>query len=106
MKLNEYELVLLLQLISHLEKGNEFPTPIELSSSMTISASDCSEYFVSLIQKGFIKINEGFTNEGIRFEKYSLDPLWENLIDHFLMQEKRKEVEVNKQEETNLIYLL
>ena len=61
---------------------------------MTISASDCSEYLRSLIQKGLIKIMEGSTNEGIRFEKYSLDPLWEKLIDYFLMEEKHKEVEV------------
>jgi len=45
---------------------------------------------------------EDSTNEGIRFEKYSLDPLWEKLIDHFLMDEQHKEVEVTKQEETNL----
>ena len=102
LKINEHELVLLLQLISHLDKGNEFPTPIELASSMTISVSDCSEYLRSLIQKGLIKIMEDSTNEGIRFEKYSLDPLWEKLIDYFLMEEQHKEVEVTKQEETNL----
>ena len=32
MKLNESELVLLLQLISIQTKGNDFPTPVELSS--------------------------------------------------------------------------
>ena len=102
MKLDEYELVLLLHILSYNEKGNEFPTPIELASSMTINDTECSDILRKVIQKGFIKINEGFTSDGIRFEKYSLDPLWEKVIDHFLMQEKRKEVEVNKQEETNL----
>jgi DNA replication protein len=102
MKLDECELVLLLHILSYIEKGNEFPTPIELSSSMTINATDCSEILRKLIQKGFIKINDGSTSDGIRFEKYSLEPLWEKLIDHFLLQEKRKEAEVNQQEETNL----
>ena len=102
MKLDEYELVLLLQVISFIEKGNDFPTPVELSSTMTISASECSEILRKLIQKGFIEINEGFTNDGIRFEKYSLDPLWEKLIDQFMLQEKRKEANIQKQEETNL----
>jgi DNA replication protein len=102
MKLDEYELVLLLHILSYNEKGNEFPTPIELASSMTINDTECSDILRKVIQKGFIKINEGYTSDGIRFEKYSLDPLWEKVIDHFLMQEKRKEVEVNKQEETNL----
>ena len=90
MKLDEYELVLLLHIISFIEKGNEFPTPVELSSSMTITASDCSNRLRKLIQKGLIEINDGFTSDGIRFEKYSLDPLWEKLIDQFLLQEKRK----------------
>ncbi|WP_338470061.1 DnaD domain-containing protein [Niallia sp. XMNu-256] len=101
MRLNEEELVLLLQLISHIDKGNEFPTPVELSSSMTISVSECSDLLRRLIQKGMIEINEGSTG-GIRFEKYSLDPLWEKLIDSFLMDEKQKELQANKNEELNL----
>lgn len=102
MKLNENELVLLLQLISHLDKGNEFPTPVELSSSMTISVSECSDLLRRLIQKGMLQIKDGSTNDGIRFEKYSLDPLWGKLIDSFLMDEKQKEVETNKGEELDL----
>jgi DNA replication protein len=102
LKINEQELVLLLQLISHIDKGNEFPTPIELASSMTISVTDCSGHLRKLIQKGLIKIIDGSTNDGIRFERYSLDPLWEKLIDLFLIDDMHQEVEVNKQEETNL----
>lgn len=102
MNLDEYELLVVLQIIFHFEKGNEFPTPVELSSSMTISASDCSDILRRLIQKGMMKIDDGFTNDGIRFEKYSLEPLWEKLIEQFLLQEKRKIAENNKQDETNL----
>lgn len=102
MKLDEYELVLLLHIISFIEKGNEFPTPVELSQPMTITASDCSELLRKLIQKGLIEINDGFTSDGIRFEKYSLEPLWEKLIDQFLLQGKRKNAVVHEQEETNL----
>lgn len=102
MKLNENELVLLLQLISHIDKGNEFPTPVELASTMTISASECSDLLRRLIQKGMIDIIDGSTKDGIRFEKYSLDSLWEKLIDSYLMDEKQKEANLSKQEETNL----
>lgn len=102
MKLDENELVLLLQIIANIEKGNEFPTPVELSSTMTISASDCSDILRKLVQKGFIEIIEGSTNEGIRFEKYSLDKLWEKLVDHFLFNEKRKEAVIQKQDESDV----
>ncbi|XJZ26015.1 DnaD domain-containing protein [Bacillota bacterium Lsc_1132] len=87
--LNEYELILLLQLHSFIEKGNEFPTPEELSSRMTISTTECTEMLRKLIQKGFIQITEGFSSDGIRFEKYSLAPFWERLAEQFLLKEKK-----------------
>jgi DNA replication protein len=102
LNLNETELVLLLNIITFLEKGNDFPTPEELSARMTISISDCSLLLRKLIQRGFLEIREEYSNEGIRFEKYSVMPLWERLIDHFLMNHKQSN-ELNKQaEETDL----
>jgi DNA replication protein len=102
LNLNETELVLLLNIITFLEKGNDFPTPEELSARMTISISDCSLLLRKLIQRGFLEIREEYSNEGIRFEKYSVMPLWERLIDQFLMNHKQSN-ELNKQaEETDL----
>jgi DNA replication protein len=102
LKLNEYELVFLLHVISYLEKGNEFPTPEEISSTMTIQVTDCTAIMHKLIQRGFIDIVDGYSNDGIRYEKYSLDPLWDKLVNHYATQEKRRETETVKQEETNL----
>jgi len=102
MNLNEHELVLILHVISFSENGNEFPTPVELSSLMTISVSDCSEILRRLIQKGFIEIKEGYSVDGIRYEKYHIEPLWEKLIDHFLLKSKQEAVILNQQNETDL----
>jgi DNA replication protein len=102
MNLNEYELVLLLNIITFIDKGNEFPTPEELSSRMTVSVSDCNEMLRRLIQKGFIEIIDEYSNEGIRFEKYSVKPLWERLIDQFLMKNKNNKEVSKKAEETDL----
>lgn len=96
LNINEYELVLLLNIISYLEKGNDFPTPEELSSRMTISVSDCNQMLRRLIQKGLIEIIDEYSHEGIRFEKYSVRPLWERLVDHFLMKNNNNH-EVSKQ---------
>lgn len=87
MKINEEELVLLLHVMSYLEKGNGFPTPSELSSRMTITSGQCSEILRRLIQKGYIAIENGISESGIRYEKYSLEPLWEKLISQFIMNE-------------------
>nr|WP_295973301.1 DnaD domain-containing protein [uncultured Bacillus sp.] len=102
LKLNESELVLLLHVLSFIEKGNDFPTPVELSSSMTISPEQCADLLRRLIQKGFIEIMDGFTEEGIRFEKYSLDLLWEKLVSYFLLSEKHHEVTMQKQDERDV----
>lgn len=103
MKLNEQELVLLLHVLSYIEKGNDFPTPMELSSSMTLTAAECAERLRKLIQKGFIEIIADTTKDGIRFEKYSLDPLWDKLISSFLLEEKQNET-MNQQQEEKDIY--
>lgn len=102
MNLNEQELVLLLQVISFIDKGNSFPTPVEISSSMTISVSECAAILRRLIQKGFIEIKESYTPDGIRHELYNIDSLWEKLIDHFLMKEKRESAMITQQTETDL----
>ncbi len=100
--LDEYELILLLQLLSFIEKGNEFPTPEELSSRMTISTTECTKTLRKLIQNGFIEIIEGFSQDGIRFEKYSLAPLWERLVEQFLLNEKKMANMQVQAEETDL----
>lgn len=100
--LNEDEMMLILHIMTFLEKGKDFPTPEELSSRMTISTSDCTQLLRKLIQQGFVEIIEGFSNEGIRYEKYSLNPLMERLVDKFLINEKQSETESKEQEETDL----
>jgi DNA replication protein len=102
LKLNEYELVLLLNIIAFLEKGNEFPTPEELSSRMTISVSECNEMLRKLVQKGYIEIIDEYSSDGIRFEKYSVFPLWEKLIEQFLRKNKTNQELSKKSEETDL----
>jgi DNA replication protein len=102
LNLNEIELVLLLNIITFLEKGHEFPTPEELSARMTISISDCNEMLRRLIQRGFIEIKDKYSNEGIRFEKYSVEPLWERLVEQFIINNKKSKEISNKAEETDL----
>jgi DNA replication protein len=102
MNLTESELVLILHVYSFIENGNDFPTPSELSDRMTISSVDCMTILRKLIQKGYIEIMDHFTEQGIRYEKYSLDPLWEKVIDQFLSQVNEKEEGKMQESETDL----
>lgn len=101
--LTEEELVLLLQIFSFIEKGNEFPTPNELSERMTLSAIDCSEMLSRLIQRGYIAISDGYNPEGIRFEKYSLQPLLDRVVNQFL-KERSSQQRIQKQVEEVDLY--
>lgn len=102
LKLTESELVLLLQVISYQNKGNDFPTPEELSTRMTTSADICANMLRTLVQKGIINITDEYSPDGIRFEKYSLQPLWEKLIDLFLLMKKAEESTTKRTSEDDL----
>ncbi|MDQ1145287.1 DNA replication protein [Bacillus sp. SORGH_AS 510] len=102
LNLSETELVLLLNILTFLEKGNEFPTPEELSSRMTITIAECNEMLRRLIQRGFIEIIDSISTDGIRFEKYSVNPLWEKLVDQFLLNKTMVNKVEKKAEETDL----
>ncbi|MEH7093434.1 DnaD domain-containing protein [Neobacillus vireti] len=102
LNLNETELVLLLNIITFIEKGNEFPTPEELSGLMTVSIAECHDMLRRLIQRGFIEIIDQYSNEGIRFEKYSVKPLWEKLVDQFLLNDQVTRQTEQKNEETDV----
>jgi DNA replication protein len=102
LNLSETELVLLLNILTFIEKGNEFPTPEELSARMTITIAECNEMLRRLIQRGFIEIIDSISTEGIRFEKYSVNPLWEKLVDQFLLNKTMVNKVEKKAEETDL----
>jgi DNA replication protein len=102
LNLNEYDLVLLLNILSFIEKGNGFPTPEELSSRMTVSVLECNEMLRRLVQRGYIEIMDEYSTEGIRSEKYSLKPLWEKLVDQFLKNDTHNKGMKKEAEETDL----
>jgi DNA replication protein len=102
LNLNEYELILIIHLLTFIQKGNEFPTPVELAERMTIADSDCTNMLRKLIQQGLIQIIEGYSNEGIRYEKYSLEPLWDRLVDQFMLHQKNNQLQSKQVEETDL----
>lgn len=88
--LNETEVMLLLHIYRFIFDENEFPTPEELSSFLTIDEQECSQVLRGLIQKGFLAIEQTKNEQGKLGEVYSLDPLWEKV---FTAAEPKKEQE-------------
>ncbi|WP_251554138.1 DnaD domain-containing protein [Neobacillus muris] len=102
LNLTEIELVLLLNILTFIEKGNPFPTPEELSARMTVTIDECNDSLRRLIQRGYLEIIDEYSNEGIRYEKYSIQPLWEKLVELFLLSNKAEQEVAKKSEETDL----
>ena len=100
--LNETEFMLLLNIKMHVERGSFFPTPEELSKTMSIETEECMNMLRMFIQKGFIYIEECEDQDGIKFEKYSLEPLWSKLFDYLEMAEKKKQDEEQEGEQKSL----
>ncbi|AQP97919.1 MULTISPECIES: DNA replication protein DnaD [Bacillus] len=102
LELNETELILLLKIKMHLEKGSYFPTPFELQSGMSISAEECTSCLRMFIQKGFLFIEECEDHNGIKFEKYSLQPLWAKLYDYMQHSQNETQERTSEKEQKSL----
>ncbi|WP_216829209.1 DnaD domain-containing protein [Alkalihalobacterium elongatum] len=99
--LNEEEFVLLLQVYDCLSEHHPFPTPEDLSERGP-SSVDCARILGQLLKKGYLSIEEHVDENGIRYETYSIEPLWEKLIHFMNKEENDKENAVKKQEEFNI----
>lgn len=91
--LSDVECMVLLHIHTFLEKGQEFPTHEEITNRMSLSVEECSQIIGMLIQKGFLEILQGKTDEGIYYEKYSLKPLWNRLLDELALGEQKEQQE-------------
>lgn len=103
MGLNEQELILLLQLQHFQKEGNHFPTPNEISERMSISPVECMDVLRKVMQKGFLEIKEELTIDSVHSETYSLVPLQQKMVEHFLFQQNIQTAS-NKQEEESSLY--
>lgn len=99
--LNELEFMLILQVKKYKENGNQFPTPTELSQHMSISTSECTSILRTLIQKGFLMIEES-EQDTILFEYYSLKPLWDKLYTYLINESQKKTQEQSQKEDESL----
>ena len=96
--LNETECMLLIHIYSFIEKGNNFPTPEELSERMTLSSEACMQTIQKLFQLGILSIEKHTNKENNYFsESYSLAPLWEKLLTYINVMEGTEEWNVKEE---------
>ncbi len=90
--LNEQDVIVVLQIFRELQKGNEFPTPTEISQHLTFGDDKCIQILQKLIQKNLLIIEESNNEKNQLSEVYNFNPLWEKL----LITDKDKEAKENE----------
>lgn len=102
LRITDDEALILLHLMSFHSEQKDFPTPFDFTERMNYSENEITIQLRKLIQKGFLEITQGVDSEGKLYEKYSLIPLWEKLIDYIEettvkaneKEEKKKEADI------------
>ncbi|QFT89364.1 DNA replication protein DnaD [Bacillus sp. THAF10] len=101
--LNEKEFLLLLHVHSFVEQGIIFPTPAEIAERMTIEPTECMDILRHLLQKGYVSISDEIDEYSIKYERYSLQPLWEKMIS-FMMNESKHTTEQSQANQESSLY--
>lgn len=98
--LNELDLALILHIHTFLQQGNDFPTPKEIASPLTISEADTTQHIRKLMQKNMLEIKE-LSEDDKWTEAYSLEPLWEKLFAN-----TPESSDIKKEEHEGTIFIL
>ncbi|MDN6195005.1 MAG: DnaD domain-containing protein [Atopostipes suicloacalis] len=96
------ELVLIIQLKSHIDQGDYFPDLNKIAEAMNISKNNAFKAVHQLIQKKLLSIDTRKDEDGVTEDIYSLDLLWEKLIVLLKQNEELEEEALEKDETKNL----
>lgn len=77
--LTEEDVMVILQIHRFICNKNDFPTPTEIASSLTMDEKQCAHILRKLIQKGLLSIEQLENEQQQLTEAYSLALLWKKL---------------------------
>jgi len=103
--ISDEDAMLLLHLIAFHSENIHFPTPNDLAERMHFSVEEISEKLGRLVKKGIIEITSGVDANGKLYEKITLFPLWERILDLIDLQTMNLEEENQKKEEGEIFTL-
>ena len=103
--LNETELMIIIHVHSFVETGVVFPTPEEIAEKMTIDEAQCMEHLRQLLKKGYLAITDQMDENLIKYECYSLRPLWEKMI-YYMMNESNQQQKVQMEVNEKSLYTI
>ena len=90
--IKDVEAMLIMHMLSFQSDGSKFPTPSDLEARMHLDLNQISTILQRFMQRGLLEIHQGQDEHGVLFEHFSLQPLWNRLI-NLLVSEKTAEAE-------------
>lgn len=104
--LTEEEVMLLIQIMVYQEKEKQpLPSVEALSTKMNLSTERIASLFKKLIHQGFLEIVEEINDDGLRCERYSIEPLYAKLADSILEKDLADSKDEPKTDYENLFEL-
>ncbi|MEG0450733.1 MAG: DnaD domain-containing protein [Lysinibacillus sp.] len=105
LKIEDDEALLVMHLLAFYEEGNDFPTPTDLTNRLSLTSNEISFKLQRLMQKGMLEITQGADANGTLFEKYSLYPLWERIVENIEMKAQTQQATAQRVDEGEVFRL-
>lgn len=102
LNLSNDELVLILQLKSNMDQGENFPNTELIAQNMNMTESNVFKAIHQLIQKKVLSIDTTKDEKGMTQDAYSLNMLWEKLVVLMKQEQAEKNTEEEEKEEKSL----
>ena len=92
------EALFMMHLLAFHSEGVDFPTPLDVEKRTHFSLNTIAQLTQRLMQKGLLELKQLTDEHGKIYEKYSLYPLWERILDCMAGQQIEK---IEQQEEVS-----
>ncbi|MFJ7933477.1 DnaD domain-containing protein [Sporosarcina sp. NPDC096371] len=103
--IQDLDAMLIMHMTAYTSAGNQFPTPMDLASRMHLNENEVSMVLQRLMQHGFLKISQNEDQNGVLHETFSLQPLWDRLIDQIAIEANKVEEESQQNAEGEIFSL-
>ena len=79
--ITDEEAMMMLHLLAFHEEGIDFPTPAQFEQRTHLTQNAIAQLLQRLMHKGMLELKQHTDESGKIYEKYSLYPLWERILD-------------------------
>lgn len=100
------EAIFISHILAFQAEGKEFPTPMMMAERTCFDVNAVSSMYQRLIQKGYIELLQQIDEKGIVFEKFSVYPIWERIMNKLEQQTFVAEVANSKVDDRSIFTLL